>query len=98
MGVLNDPRRDLYLMAVAGSGFSWTGHFRDFDWGIAEALLHLHRAGIEVVAFHVHHEMVCEVDFGANPAMACRSISMTPDWFPGCPLAAEAMEAMRYCK
>jgi DNA polymerase len=63
----------------------------------AECLLRLHRAGVDVV-FHVHDEAVCEVDLGTDPREIERLMSITPDWLPGCPLAAEAVVANHYCK
>ena len=63
----------------------------------AEALLRLARAGINVV-FHVHDEAVCEVPINTGPHESERLMSITPDWLPGCPLAAEAAVTNRYCK
>ena len=63
----------------------------------AECLLRLHRAGVDVI-FHVHDEAVCEVDLGTDPREIERLMSITPDWLPGCPLAAEAVVANHYCK
>ncbi len=63
----------------------------------AESLLRLHRVGVEVV-FHVHDEAVCEVSPGTDPREIERIMSITPDWLPGCPLAAEAVVTTRYCK
>lgn len=62
-----------------------------------EALLRLHRAGVEVV-FHVHDEAVCEVDPGTDPREIERLMTINPDWLPGCPLAAEAITTTHYCK
>lgn len=63
----------------------------------AEALLRLARAGIDVV-FHVHDEAVCEVPVGTGTEEITRLMTVTPDWLPGCPLAAEATVTNRYCK
>lgn len=63
----------------------------------AECLLRLSRAGVDVV-FHVHDEAVCEVAPGTDPREIERIMSITPDWLPGCPLAAEAIVTSRYCK
>lgn len=66
----------------------------------AEALLRLEGAGFEVI-FHVHDEAVCEVDSSLAQAAAARIeqiMSTTPDWLPGCPLAAESVVTGRYCK
>lgn len=63
----------------------------------AEALLRLARAGIDVV-FHVHDEAVCEVPTGTGTEEITRLMTVTPDWLPGCPLAAEADVTNRYCK
>ena len=63
----------------------------------ADALLRLHRAGINVV-FHVHDEVICEVPIGTGPEEIERLMSITPNWLPGCPLAAEAVVSNCYCK
>ena len=63
----------------------------------AECLLRLSRAGVDVV-FHVHDEAVCEVAPGTDPREIERIMSITPDWLPGCPLAAEAVVTSHYCK
>ena len=40
---LADPRSRVYLMGVAGDGFSWVGDPRDFDWSIlGDALVVVH--------------------------------------------------------
>ena len=62
-----------------------------------EALLRLSRAGVDVV-FHVHDEAICEVSVGTGACEIEHLMSMTPDWLPGCPLAAEATVTNRYCK
>lgn len=62
-----------------------------------ESLLRLRRDGVDVV-FHVHDEAVCEVTPGTDPHEIERIMSMTPDWLPGCPLAAEAVVSTHYCK
>jgi DNA polymerase len=63
----------------------------------AEALLRLARAGVNVV-FHVHDEAVCEVPTGTGTEEITRLMTVTPDWLPGCPLAAEAAVTNHYCK
>ena len=63
----------------------------------ADSLLRLRRVGVDVV-FHVHDEAVCEVAPGTDPHEIERIMSITPDWLPGCPLAAEAVVTKRYCK
>lgn len=66
----------------------------------AEALIRLERAGFDVV-FHVHDEAVCEVPASSAREAAAeieKIMSTTPDWLPGCPLAAEAVVTARYCK
>ena len=41
---LADPRSRVYLMGVAGDGFSWVGDPRDFDWPIlGDALVVVHK-------------------------------------------------------
>lgn len=62
-----------------------------------DCLLRLDRAGVHV-AFHVHDEVVCEVDEGVQPGEILEHLTVTPDWLPGCPIAAEASECRRYCK
>lgn len=63
----------------------------------AEALLRLAAAGVDVV-FHCHDEAVCEVPIDTDPADIERMMSITPDWLPGCPLAAESVETEHYLK
>lgn len=63
----------------------------------AESLLRLKGQGVDVV-FHVHDEAVCEVPHDTDPKEIERIMSITPDWLPGCPLAAEAVVTPRYCK
>lgn len=63
----------------------------------AEALLRLAAAGIDVV-LHCHDEVVCEVPIDTDPADIERLMSITPDWLPGCPLAAESVESEHYLK
>ena len=63
----------------------------------ADCLLRLSHLGVDVV-FHVHDEAVCEVDPGTDPREIERLMSITPDWLPGCPLAAEAVATSHYCK
>ena len=62
-----------------------------------DCLLRLDRAGIKV-ALHVHDEVVCEVDEDIQPGEILEYLTVTPDWLPGCPIAAEAAECRRYMK
>ena len=63
----------------------------------AEALLRLASAGIDVV-FHCHDEAICEVSIDTDPKEIERLMTITPEWLPGCPLAAEAVETEHYLK
>jgi DNA polymerase len=62
-----------------------------------QILLWLDEAGIHV-PFSVHDEAVCEVDENYPKAHVETIMSRTPDWFEGCPVACEAVEATRYQK
>lgn len=64
----------------------------------------LHRIVQEVdarILFTVHDEVVLEVPDGRADAVAAQVVailSTTPEWLPGCPLAAEAQIVERYTK
>lgn len=53
--------------------------------------------GIEVL-FTCHDEAVCEVDQEITVKDVERIMSRTPDWLPGCPIAAEGQEIPHYKK
>jgi DNA polymerase len=64
----------------------------------AEHLLELSRtAGIKLL-FSVHDEAVLEVDEGVTAKDVEDIMSKTPEWIPGCPIAAEASEIPHYTK
>lgn len=50
------------------------------------------------IIWHVHDEVILEVDPGVRPEDVVEVMSKTPEWLPGCPVAAEAFEAEHYCK
>jgi DNA polymerase len=61
------------------------------------AVLRLEKAGCPVV-MHIHDEAVCEVD-NSVPAGEIESLmSVCPEWLDGCPIGAEASDAVRYKK
>lgn len=61
------------------------------------AVLRLEEAGHSVV-MHVHDEAVCEVDNSVPADEIERLMSVCPDWLEGCPVGAEASDALRYKK
>lgn len=65
----------------------------------AECLLRLEDAGFQIV-WHVHDEVIVEVDQSDHKAAAeiVRLMSVTPEWAPGLPVSAEAIESTRYTK
>lgn len=68
---------------------------RDFLVG---AMQRAEEAGYEVI-FHVHDELVVEVDqdFGSIEELE-KIITVVPEWGQNCPIAAEGFEAERYRK
>lgn len=48
--------------------------------------------------FHVHDEVILEVDQSVTARDVEVEMSRCPDWLPGCPIAAEAKEVSHYCK
>ena len=65
---------------------------------LAAALFRLERAGYPV-AFHVHDEIVCEVEQDrADPREIERLMAVVPAWAEGCPVAAEGFAGRRYRK
>lgn len=50
------------------------------------------------VIFHVHDEMIVEVDQDVKPQEVGDVMSKAPDWLEGCPLSSEPKEAMHYLK
>jgi hypothetical protein len=63
----------------------------------AAGLLRLNRAGIRVV-LHAHDEVLCEVEPGTDPKEIERLLTISPDWAPNLPLAAEAKILDHYAK
>lgn len=64
---------------------------------MGHAVLRLEKAGFPVV-MHIHDEAVCEVDNSVPAGEIERLMSICPDWLEGCPIGAEATDAMRYKK
>lgn len=64
-----------------------------------ECLLRLEDAGFDVV-WHVHDEAIVEVDQHDRQALpeVVRLMSMAPDWAPGLPVSADAIESTHYTK
>lgn len=48
--------------------------------------------------FSTHDEAILEVDNDVKAGDVQEAMSKTPDWLPGCPIAAEAKEVAHYCK
>lgn len=48
--------------------------------------------------FSCHDELILEVDPHVTAKDVEALMSVTPEWLPGCPIAAEAKEVDRYCK
>jgi DNA polymerase len=61
------------------------------------AVLRLEKAGCPVV-MHIHDEAVCEVDNSVPAGEIERLMSVCPEWLEGCPIGAEATDAVRYKK
>jgi len=64
---------------------------------MGEAILRLEKAGCSVV-MHIHDEAVCEVDNSVQAGEIEHLMSVCPEWLEGCPIGAEAADAMRYKK
>jgi hypothetical protein len=64
---------------------------------LGEILLALDRAGIPVL-FHVHDEIVCELDENDSLDETLKITEATPEWLKGCPIAAEGVESKFYMK
>jgi len=64
---------------------------------MGHAVLRLEKAGCPVV-MHVHDEAICEVDNSTPADEIERLMSVCPDWLEGCPIGAEATDAVRYKK
>jgi DNA polymerase len=65
---------------------------------LADALLRIDRAGLEVV-LHVHDEIVCEIDEGNGDTALARMeaiMSDPPSWAAGLPIKVEGYLAERY--
>jgi DNA polymerase I-like protein with 3'-5' exonuclease and polymerase domains len=63
----------------------------------AEQMLAIHESGINTL-FSCHDELVVEVDPDVSAKDIEQMMSKTPDWLPGCPIAAEAQEVEHYTK
>lgn len=65
---------------------------------LAEAILRLEANGFPVV-FHVHDEVICEVEEGRSSAKELGALMSEPiSWAPGLPLRADAYECEYYRK
>lgn len=62
-----------------------------------ESILRLERNGYPVL-FHVHDEAIVETDAKGSAKEVEEIMSVTPDWLPGCPIGAEAVESQFYLK
>jgi len=63
----------------------------------AEGILNLERHGVPVL-WHVHDEVICEVDPDFPKEEAESLLSVPPPWMADLPIAAEAVESPYYCK
>lgn len=63
-----------------------------------EHLRKLSDAGFTDIPFHTYDEAVVECDLDVQPRDIEHIMSTTPEWLPGCPLAAEAQETTHYKK
>lgn len=63
----------------------------------SEGVARMHDAGL-VNLFSSHDESILECDLDTSPREVERLMSITPDWIPGLPVAAEAKELERYAK
>jgi DNA polymerase family A len=63
----------------------------------AEHLIRLEDLGLTNL-FSAHDEAVVEVDQSVTARDVEQAMSHTPDWMPGCPIAAEAKEVAHYLK
>lgn len=63
----------------------------------AHGLLGIHEAGFDVL-FHVHDEIVVEVDDSVKPEEVTQFMLECPDWIPGLPLEVDVKESDHYLK
>jgi hypothetical protein len=64
---------------------------------LRDAVITLESAGIPVI-FSSHDEVICEVPADFNKHAIETVMRMTPEWAPGLPLDAEAVESQHYLK
>lgn len=64
----------------------------------AEAMLRVEKIPGVHVLFTVHDEIVCEIEEGVKLGDLDKAMSETPEWLPGCPIAAETNEVPHYTK
>jgi len=62
-----------------------------------EGILRLERAGYPVV-FHVHDEVICEIDKDVPSNDIVNLLAQSPDWMADLPVGAEATESQHYLK
>ena len=62
-----------------------------------ECIQRLEQQGLRVL-FHVHDEVILEVDQDVKPKDVDHIMSTTPVWLPGCPIGSESKEASCYEK
>lgn len=64
---------------------------------MGEQIVRMADAGLTCL-FHVHDEVVLEVDQDVTAKDIAHHMSFCPDWLPGCPIGAEAKESPCYFK
>jgi len=63
----------------------------------AAAMLRLRAAGVPAL-WHVHDEVICEVDLDVEVELVAGIMRQTPGFLKGCPIDCEAFESMHYLK
>ena len=63
----------------------------------AERMLDIHESGLNTL-FSCHDEVVVEVDSDVSVKDIKHLMSKTPEWLPGCPIAADVKEVKHYQK
>jgi len=62
-----------------------------------EGILRLEKAGVPVL-WHVHDEVICEIDPDVTQERVCSLLAQPPSWMPDLPVEAEAEISNHYKK